>query len=432
LVPEEKSRLLTHTGRGTPGGSLLRRYWQPVALVDDLPSDGAPYALTILGEELVLFRDDAGRLGLLALHCSHRGCELSFGRVENGGLRCVFHGWLFDVAGNCLEQPGEPEGSRLYRDVRHPAYPVVERAGIVFAYLGPGAPPVLPAFESFGVPPEHRVAVKFVQECNYLQAVEGNLDPVHQSFLHRFLGGADESKSFSPASPVGGTTQTNLALYRASARPKIETDETGFGARFYILRDVEPEGTFLRIYNFVLPNCCVIPGIAGADGYTVHWHVPIDDENHWKFVLVFTRSAPVDLARFDQALFPETDAQGRPARTRANRYRQDRAEMKNRWFAGVGSRFSDHDTFANEAQGPIQDRTREFLGYGDLAIVRARRQLFEALEALEADRDPRGVIRGTADDWSGDLLVVTETFAGGEDWRGGWRTRADQRLHLLR
>jgi phthalate 4,5-dioxygenase len=428
MLTDEKGRLLTQTGPGTSAGALLRRFWQPVALVSDLASDGAPFPVTILGEELVIFRDDAGRLGVVALRCSHRGCDLSYGRVEDGGLRCVFHGWLYDVDGNCLEQPGEPEGSRLYRDVRHPAYPVRERGGVIFAYLGPGEPPVLPAFEYFDVADSHRTAMKLVQECNYLQGVEGNIDPVHQSFLHRFLGKTEETTTFAPTTSVGGTTSTNLALYRTVPQPRIEIEETAFGARFFICRELEDGGTFLRIYNFVLPNFCVVPGPAGADGHTIQWHVPIDDEHHWKFMLAFTRSAPIDRDRFARGTFPETDSQGRQLRTKSNRYRQDRAEMRDRWFAGVGSHFTDHDTFANEAQGTVQDRSREYLGAGDACIVKSRRLLFDALDDLAAGREPRGAIAGDRLDWSSDLLVVTETFGPGEDWRTAWRVRARERL----
>ena len=185
MLSREDNELLTRTGPGTPGGNLMRRYWQPVALVEELPTSGAPLPVRVMSEDLVLFRDDSGELGLLGLHCSHRRADLSYGRVENGGLRCLYHGWLFDRHGRCLEQPCEPPAKRFCDKVRHPAYPCRERAGIIFAYLGPGEPPLLPAYEPLMAPAGHVLVTKIFHECNYFQANEGNLDPSHVSYLHR-------------------------------------------------------------------------------------------------------------------------------------------------------------------------------------------------------------------------------------------------------
>src|SRR5438552_17982331 len=147
MMTQEENELLTQTNRGTPAGELLRRYWQPVALSEELPSGAAPLTVKILGEELVLFRDDQGRAGLLGIHCSHRGTNLSYGRVEDGGLRCLYHGWLYDVEGRCLEQPGEPTGSTFHQRIRQTAYPCQEMGGIIYTYMGPGDPPQLPPHE---------------------------------------------------------------------------------------------------------------------------------------------------------------------------------------------------------------------------------------------------------------------------------------------
>src|SRR5437868_6882132 len=159
MLTQEQNDLLTQTGPGTPGGDLLRRYWQPVALSEELPQGGAPVPLKVLSEELVLFRDDRGRPGLIGLHCSHRGADLSYGRIEDGGLRCIYHGWLYDLNGHCLEQPGEPAGSTFHERIRHTAYPCHEQAGAIFAYLGPGAPPEFPAYEFLSVPRENVAAI---------------------------------------------------------------------------------------------------------------------------------------------------------------------------------------------------------------------------------------------------------------------------------
>src|SRR6266571_1553834 len=172
MLTKEQNDLLTQTGPGTPGGELLRRYWQPAGLAEELPPGGPPLPVRLLGEDLVLFRDEQGRPGLLGLHCSHRGADLSYGRLEDGGLRCLYHGWLYDVQGRCLEQPGEPAGSTLrqaqdrpfHEKIRHPAYPCVEQTGIVFAYLGPGEPPLLPAYEFLSAPDGYWSSTKTFQE----------------------------------------------------------------------------------------------------------------------------------------------------------------------------------------------------------------------------------------------------------------------------
>src|SRR5215210_6017957 len=169
MLTQEQNDLITRTGPGMPGGAVLRRYWQPAALAEELPPGGPPLPVRLFGEDLVLFRDEQGRPGLLGLHCPHRGADLSYGRLEDGGLRCLYHGWLFDVGGQCLEQPGEPAGSTFCQRVRHTAYPCVEAAGIIFAYLGPGEPPLLPAYEALTVPDDHRFVIKYFHDCNYLQ-----------------------------------------------------------------------------------------------------------------------------------------------------------------------------------------------------------------------------------------------------------------------
>src|SRR5438094_5267917 len=176
MMTQEENEILTQTGRGKSAGELLRRYCQRVALSEELPSGAAPLTVKILGEELVLFRDDQGRAGLLGIHCSHRGTNLSYGRLEDGGLRCIYHGWLYDVAGHCLEQPGEPAGSTFHEKIKHRAYPCQEAGDAIFAYMGPGQPPLLPNYEVLSASADRRYATKYFLECNYLQGLEGNED----------------------------------------------------------------------------------------------------------------------------------------------------------------------------------------------------------------------------------------------------------------
>jgi len=191
LTPKENERL-TLTGPGTPCGDLLRRYWQPVALSSEL-RPFAPIPTKLMGEDLVLFRDDDGQPGLLGRTCPHRGVDLSFGRCEDGGLRCVYHGWLFARDGTVLEQPGEPAESTFRARVRQKAYPGVEKNGLILTYMGPGAPPDFPTLPFFDLPAEQVWATRIIKECNYLQGLEGDVDPQHLSFLHRFLNVAPDA-----------------------------------------------------------------------------------------------------------------------------------------------------------------------------------------------------------------------------------------------
>src|SRR5438309_1953599 len=185
MLTHEESELLIRTGPGTPCGDLMRRYWQPAALSEELPIGAAPLTVRLLGEDLVMYRDPSNdQPGLLGLHCSHRGADLSYGRLEDGGLRCIYHGWLYNREGRCLEQPGEPAGSTFYEKIRHTAYPCIERNGAIFAYLGPGEPPEFPSYEFLTVPEESSYVTKCLHECSYLQANEGSIDLVHLSFLH--------------------------------------------------------------------------------------------------------------------------------------------------------------------------------------------------------------------------------------------------------
>src|SRR5581483_5740506 len=231
MLSQEQNDLLTRTGKGTPGGALLRCYWQPAALAEELPPDGAPIPIRLLGEDLVLFRDEHGEIGLLGLRCPHRGTDLSYGRIEDGGLRCLYHGWLFDRAGNCLEQPGEPADSTFKDKIRHTAYPCREVGGVILAYLGDGEPPLVPDYEFLRAPEERRYCTKLLNDCNYLQGNEGNIDPQHLSFLHRQLAERPGSSQ-----PVANTSLTANSLYGRDLRPRIEIEETDFGVRIFSIR----------------------------------------------------------------------------------------------------------------------------------------------------------------------------------------------------
>ncbi|MGN6735854.1 MAG: Rieske 2Fe-2S domain-containing protein [Candidatus Binatia bacterium] len=420
MLSQEENDLITQTGPGTPGGDFLRRYWHPVALSEELPPD-APLSVKIMSEDLVLFRDAHGRLGLLGLHCAHRRADLSYGRIENGGLRCLYHGWLYDRHGRCLEQPCEPPEKRFCEKVHQTAYPCEEYAGIIFAYLGPGEPPLFPAYEPFRAPPGHVLVTKIFHECNYFQANEGNLDPSHVSYLHRQGNVPQNLKR-----PVEGTDgKLPLALYEADMAPHIDAEETAYGIRIFSTRSVEGNRTFFRVTNFILPNKATIPGPMSGDGYNLYWHVPIDDTHHWRYDIVFRRSAPMeqkDIERNSEILDELTDDY-RPKRNKANRYLQDRESMKTWSFSGMGRIFNVQDTAIVEGSGSIVDRTREFLGPSDRAIILARRQVLKAIRDLQTGREVPHVIRSAKENRFPDLTVISEVIADGGDWRTHWKNK---------
>ena len=228
MISAEQNDFITRVGRGTPAGTLLRRYWQPVALADELAGPRPVKAVQLMGQHFVLFRDENGQLGMLDRDCPHRGADLAFGRLEDGGLRCPFHGWLFDAKGNCLETPAEPVGSKLCTSIKQAAYPVVERAGIVFAYIGEGEPPAFPEFDCFVAPDAHTFAFKGLFECNWLQALEVGIDPAHASYLHRFFEDEDTSESYGKQFR-GASADSDMPItqvLREYDRPDISVEPT--------------------------------------------------------------------------------------------------------------------------------------------------------------------------------------------------------------
>ena len=412
MISQEDNKLLTHTDPGTLCGNLMRRYWQPVALMEELPRHGAPLTVKILGEELVLFRDDRGSAGLLGLHCSHRGADLSYGRVEDGGLRCIYHGWLYDIHGRCLEQPGEPGGGAARHEIRHSAYPCQEAGGVIFAYLGPGEPPLLPSYEFLTVPEEHRTVTKIFYHCNYLQGNEGNIDPVHLSFLHQKLAETEAD----PRRIVPGTDVSDNYLLGKDHVPTIEVELADFGLRIYTVRKTAGGSLYLRTTNFIMPNLSAFGGSTVSDGYSVHWHVPIDDSSHYKYVFMFSREKALDDALRNKSL-AELTADYRLTRSPANRYRQDRASMKTQTFTGMGFNFQAHDAFATESAGPTQDRTAEHLVSSDKAIIAARKLLLNAINDVRQGKDPQHVLRDSKRNRFPHLMVISEVVPAATDWK---------------
>jgi phenylpropionate dioxygenase-like ring-hydroxylating dioxygenase large terminal subunit len=234
MISQELNDLLTRTGPGSDAGAVMRHYWQPAALSDELEGNRPVVPVKLLGEDLVLFRDSDGELGLIGRACPHRGADLCYGRLEDNGLRCPFHGWHFNRDGQCVEQPGEPDGSRMHERIQNTSYPVIEKNGIIFAYMGPGAPPEFPNFDCFRAPDTHVFAFKGMWDCNWLQAMEVGIDPAHASFLHRFLEDEDPEDSYGKQfrDKAADTDIPMTKLLRDYPRPDI----SGRGNR---LRDAD-------------------------------------------------------------------------------------------------------------------------------------------------------------------------------------------------
>jgi phenylpropionate dioxygenase-like ring-hydroxylating dioxygenase large terminal subunit len=410
MITQEENDLLTRVGPGMPAGELLRRYWQPLALTEELPEGAAPLPVRLLGEDLVLFRDHQGRPGLLGLHCSHRGADLSYGRLEDGGLRCIYHGWLYDIRGRCLDQPGEPGGGEHRAEIRHPAYPCEERGGVIFAYMGPGEPPLLPNYEFLNVPPENRFVSKYFQDCNYLQGNEGNLDPTHNNLLHY------------PNNNLEHTGNKDLTAFRGGrgAAPEmqnLDAEPVRFGVRLCDTTAMEGGKKNLRIYHFVMPNFTMFPGPQqGRGGYSINWHVPIDDHRHWKYTFLFNRERPLDMEMARERLGVGITADYRLLQSKERRYMQDRAAMKSRSYTGIDG-FAAQDSCAIEGMGAIQDRTQEHLVSSDRIIVAMRKVFSKAIRDVQQGQDPPNVIRSAEANRYPDLFIYVGVVPESTDWR---------------
>jgi nitrite reductase/ring-hydroxylating ferredoxin subunit len=433
MIDAETNHRMTRTGPGTPAGALMRQYWQPAALAEEFDGPRPVKPVRLLGQDFVLFRDERGRYGLIDRACPHRGADLAFGRREDGGLRCLFHGWLFDVEGQCLETPAEPAGSTLCRKVRAGAYPVVERGGILFAYLGAGAPPALPAFDCFIAPDSHVFAFKGHIDCNWLQALEVGIDPAHASYLHRFFEDEDPAdgygRQFRNASSDSDMPMTRLM--REFGRPEIDFESTDFGLRVFALRRLDATRTHVRVTNLCFPHAFVIP--LSADMTITQWHVPIDDVSCYWSALFTSFGAAVDKATMRaQRLQLYTLPDYKPRLGRHNDYGFDAGEQARQTFSGMGVDINVHDQWAVESQGAIHDRTREHLGYSDKVIIANRKLLLDAIDQVERGERPLMVLDsaqaarvrgpfaldgiGPTDGWSGYWQEAEARLRAGASW----------------
>jgi phenylpropionate dioxygenase-like ring-hydroxylating dioxygenase large terminal subunit len=390
MTREQQNALLTQTGPETPMGALHRRYWMPALLAEELPGpDCPPVRVKLLSERLIAFRDTEGKLGLIDEFCAHRGVSLWFGRNEYCGLRCPYHGWKYDTTGQCVDLPSEPPESEICRKIKLKAYPLIERGGILWTYMGPPEyQPPPPEFEFAMVGERQRYVSKRFQQCNYLQAVEGGIDPHHVAFLH----------SGEVAKEAMIATATLSQYLRPELRIKMEAAQSEGGLVIAYGREAEGgKSAYWRVMQWVMPCFTLIPPF-GEHPVHGHFWVPIDDESCWAWTFDYHPMRDLSAQELQAAtegkglhvkLIPGTYS---PVANKSNDYLIDRAKQKARihysGIEGIGMQ----DASLQESMGPIQNRAKEHLVSSDRIIVMARRLLREAAVALhEKGVAPRGV-----------------------------------------
>jgi 5,5'-dehydrodivanillate O-demethylase len=377
MLTQDENELLTQTGRGTPVGELLRRYWQPVAAVSEM-TDRWTKRVRIMGEDLVLFKDRTGKLGLIGEACPHRRASLAYGIPTADGIRCPYHGWMFDATGRCLEQPNEPEGSNFKDKVSLPGYPVQEMAGLVFAYLGPLPAPLITKLDGYVADPAIRLIGKAVIPCNWLQIQENSADPVHSEWLHGHF-----------AEFVAEKEGKKLAF--SGHHLKIAFDEKPYG----IIKRRLKEGQSEDCSDWRIGHPLVFPNILAVGSAEKIWktyefqiRVPEDDTHttHWWF----TAFAPVEGAEVDPELMSKAHFFEVPL---------DTEEYSTAEF---------QDVLAWTTQGGVADRRLEHLGTTDRGVTMFRNMLRRELKKIEAGEDPILVNRDPAQDVPLDLPLETD------------------------
>jgi len=378
MLSREENELLTRVCGDAPMGQVLRRYWLPALLSDEVAEpDGAPVPVRLLGEDLVAFRDTKGRVGLVDERCPHRLASLVIGRNEDCGLTCIYHGWKFDVTGACVDMPTEPEGFGFKNRIRIAAYPTREAGGMVWTYMGPPeSEPPFPAFGWTALPREQRGIIKIGIRANYLQTVEGAIDSAHSWFLHRGSS-RDWEKRFAVSQDQS---------------PKLEAEDTAYGFRYAAIRKPleNPDTTkYVRVTLFALPSTAFIPPPLNAD-LPAHTQifVPLDDDHTMLFDVFHSQNGtPVDEAELRRGLHAQPgvdlDADWFRHARRENRWQQDRAAMRDGSWTGIKG-FQNQDIAAQESMGRVVDRSREHLGTSDVAVIRMRRRMLETVRRLRA------------------------------------------------
>jgi phthalate 4,5-dioxygenase len=389
MLTREDNELLCRIGPDAAMGKMMRRYWLPAAISSELEADGAPKRVRLMGEDLVAFRDSSNRVGLLEELCPHRGVSLTLARNEECGLRCLYHGWKFDVSGKILDMPTEIEPQNFIDRFRATAYPVRESGGIVWAYLGPaGTEPPPPDFEFTTFPDAQNVIVKARIECNWVQCLEGVIDSAHTNYLH--------ADTFQPAAGLANSVfrDDSLLVGRPSSdgKPRFEVEDRDYGFRYAAIRRplVDPDkNIFVRTTLFIAPFHGIFAGQAGWGSHQAF--VPIDDEHTMLYFVRYNLTRPVDDAERQRhaawsgfAPGVDIDAEFRKFRNRENDWQQDRAAMRSGTsYSGVKG-VQMEDAVVQESMGRIYDRSKEHLGTSDVAVVRMRRLMLQSLRDFVA------------------------------------------------
>jgi phenylpropionate dioxygenase-like ring-hydroxylating dioxygenase large terminal subunit len=378
-MKKEENELLTCTDAGSPVGDLFRAFWMPALLSEEVAKpDGPPVRVRLLGEDLVAFRDSSGRVGLLDAYCPHRRAELYLGRNELNGIRCVYHGWKFATDGRCVDVPTDDCSDAQLRRLSAKAYPVQERGGIVWAYMGPGQPASDPPMMEFTrVPAEHRYVSKCLMRCNYLQALEGSIDYSHISFLHK------EVDSDADVFGIGEM----IRYSDRDGRPKLFAERTTYGLQIGARRDAGPDEYYWRVARWLLP-CFVLVPTAPGNVSRANLFIPIDDKHCWWYRIRWHKERPLSAGElegyrdggFDYArLVAGTYV---PQGARGNDYLQDRELQSHSSFTGIPSAQL-QDLAIQESQGAVHDRSREKLMPSDMPIAQCRRILAEAATRMQ-------------------------------------------------
>lgn len=377
MTTREENELLTRVGPGTPMGEFFRRYWLPVGVSADLRDQ--PTMVRVLGEDLVLFRDGHGQPGLLGALCSHRRANLALGTCTSSGLMCRYHGWIYDTAGRVVRTPGEPPDSTFKDGIQHPAYPVQELGGLVFAYLGPRPVPRLPRFDFLAAEGERHVKITGIANCNWLQCVENGIDPLHVSFLH------GDVWSDLEVEPEIGFHETEYGLVHRAYRPARTPGKVNYREHHLLLPGISCGGSQQR--NLV--------GAAGTPPVSCRWSVPIDDTTTLIIRLVWK---PADNpGRFNGDPIPR--AWRAVTVEPYKEYREHLGDGSPTLGYSMPSVIASEDASIIQSLGPIVEREKEnLLPLGDYGIVELRNLYLREVAAVMEGRDPRGTIRDEAQD----------------------------------
>ena len=381
------NELLTRTGPNTDMGRYFRCFWMPIALSRELPDcDGAPIKVKVLEEDLIAFRATDGRVGLVEPTCPHRGANLFFGRNEDCAIRCVYHGWKFDLEGNAIEMPNVPHDAKYHGAMRIKAYPTREFAEMVWAWMGPlpsssSELPPLPALEVGLVPPEHRFVSKKLQQCNWAQSIEGALDTAHFSFLHM-----PAPKVAATSNPNANADQKRLQWMRDDPMPQFSFVDHDAGFVAGASRRADDDELYWRISQFLTPNHSLAPNALPGENYQGQTWVPISDTECWIYTYAWNplrelTSIERNKLESGHGVIGETGPDFIPLSNRNNDYRINRQDQKHKTFTGVNG-VSEQDAMIQDSQGLIADRTLEHLTPTDAAVVRFRRVVLKGAREL--------------------------------------------------